>query len=122
MDTTADAVSILRLMIAPFGSRIEAKALIHAVEELSKRNSLPAENEKIRASRDRWRECCEQFVEGLSNDDDKKLANAIKTYRKLIKIPSESSSDTGGTESGQQVQPAPASADVHQGNKVPRST
>jgi len=121
MDTTADAVSILRLMIAPFGSRIEAKALIHAVEELSKRNTLPAENEKIRASRDRWRECCEQFVDGLTQDDDKKLANAIKTYRKLIKIPSESS-DTGGTEPGQQVQPAPASADVHQGNEVSRST
>jgi cytochrome c len=118
MDTTADAVSILRLMIAPFGSRIEAKALIHAVEELSKRNTLPAENEKIRASRDRWRECCEQFVDGLTQDDDKKLAHAIKAYRKLIKIPAE----TGGTESSQQVQPAPASADVHQGNKVPRST
>lgn len=118
MDTTADAVSILRLMIAPFGSRIEAKALIHAVEELSKRNTLPAENEKIRASRDRWRECCEQFVDGLSNDDDKKLAHAIKAYRKLIKIPAE----TGGGEPSQQVQPGATQADVHAGKALPSST
>jgi len=118
MDTTADAVSILRLMIAPFGSRIEAKALIHAVEELSKRNSLPAENEKIRASRDRWRECCEQFVDGLTQDDDKKLAHAIKAYRKLIKIPAE----TGGGEPSQQVQPGLTQADVHAGKALPSST
>ena len=118
MDTTADAVSILRLMIAPYGSRIEAKALTHAVEELSKRNSLPAENDKIRASRDRWREVAEQFVEGLSQDDDKKLAQAIKAYRKLIKIPSE----TGGGEPAQQVQPGLTQAEVHAGEKVPRST
>ena len=118
MDTTADAVSILRLMIAPFGSRIEAKALIHAVEELSKRNSLPAENEKIRASRDRWRDCCEQFVDGLTQDDDKKLAHAIKAYRKLIKIPAE----TGGGEPSQQVQPGPTQAEVHAGKALPSST
>ena len=116
MDTTADAVSILRLMIAPYGSRIEAKALTHAVEELSKRNSLPAENEKIRASRDRWREVAEQFVEGLSQDDDKKLAQAIKAYRKLIKVPSEA----GGGEPSQQVQPAAAEAEVQQGSEVRR--
>ena len=118
MDTTADAVSILRLMIAPFGSRIEAKALIHAVEELSKRNSLPAENEKIRASRDRWRECCEQFVDGLTQDDDKKLAHAIKAYRKLIKIPAE----TGGGEPSQQDQPGLTQAEVHAGKALPSST
>ena len=116
MDSTADAVSILRLMIAPFGSRIEAKALIHAVEELSKRNTLPAENDKVRASRDRWRECCEQFVDGLAEDDDKKLANAIKAYKKLIKVPSE----TGGGEPSQQVQPAPAQAEVQQGEPIRR--
>ena len=118
MDTTADAVSILRLMIAPYGSRIEAKALTHAVEELSKRNSLPAENEKSRASRDRWREVAEQFVEGLSQDDDKKVAQAIKAYRKLVKIPAE----TGGGESSVQVQPQATQAEVHAGKALPSST
>ena len=118
MDSTADAVSILRLMIAPFGSRIEAKALIYAVEELSKRNTLPAENEKVRASRDRWREVAEQFVDGLAEDDDKKLANAIKAYKKLIKIPTE----TGGGEPSQQVQPGPTQAEVHSGQALPSST
>ena len=118
MDTTADAVSILRLMIAPYGSRIEAKALTHAVEELSKRNSLPAENDKIRASRDRWREVAEQFVEGLSQDDDKKLAQAIKAYRKLVKIPAE----TGGGESSVQVQPQATQAEVHAGKALRSST
>ena len=116
MDSTADAVSILRMMIAPFGSRIEAKALIHAVEELSRRNTLPAENEKVRASRDRWRECCEQFVDGLSTDNDKTLANAIKTYRKLIKVPSE----TGRGEPSQQIQPQAAQAEVQQGEPIRR--
>ena len=116
MDSTADAVSILRLMIAPFGSRIEAKALIHAVEELSKRNTLPAENEKVRASRDRWRECCEQFVDGLTQDNDKTLANAIKAYKKLIKVPCEA----GGGESSVQVQPAAAQAEIQQGEPIRR--
>ena len=95
---------------------IEAKALIYAVEELSKRNTLPAENEKVRAPRDRWRECCEQFVDGLAEDDDKKLANAIKAYKKLIKVPSEA----GGGEPSQQVQPAAAEAEVQQGSEVRR--
>ena len=116
MDSTADAVSILRMMIAPFGSRIEAKALIHAVEELSKRNSLPAENDKIRASRDRWREVAEQFVDGLATDNDKTLANAIKAYKKLIKV----SNEAGGGEPSQQVQPAGAEAEVQQGSEVRR--
>ena len=118
MDSTADAVSILRLMIAPYGSRIEAKALAHAVEELSKRNTLPAENDKVRASRDRWREVAEQFVDGLAEDDDKKLANAIKAYKKLIKIPTE----TRGGEPSQQVQPGPTQAEVHSGQALPSST
>ena len=87
MESTSDAVAILRLMIAPYGSRIEAAALTHAVEELTKRQSLPAENEKIRASRDKWREVAEQFVDGLSKDDDKILAGAVKAYTKLIKTP-----------------------------------
>jgi hypothetical protein len=105
-------------MIAPYGSRIEAKALTHAVEELSRRNTLPAENDKIRASRDRWREVAEQFVEGLSQDDDKKVAQAIKAYRKLVKIPAE----TGGGESGVQVQPQATQAEVHAGKALPSST
>jgi hypothetical protein len=87
METTQDCIAILRLMVAPYGSRIEAKALIHAIEELSKRQTLPAENEKIRASRDKWREVTEQFVEGLSANDDKILSGAIKAYTKLIKVP-----------------------------------
>ena len=95
---------------------IEAKALIYAVEELSKRNTLPAENEKVRAPRDRWRECCEQFVDGLAEDDDKKLANAIKAYKKLIKVPSEA----GGGEPSQQVQPPATQAEVQQGSEVRR--
>ena len=87
MESTADAVAILLLMIAPYGSRIEAQALTHAVEELTRRQSLPAENERIRASRDKWREVTEQFVDGLSKDDDKILAGAVKAYTKLIKTP-----------------------------------
>ncbi len=86
METTQDAIAILRLMIAPYGSRIEAKALVHAIEELSRRQTLPAENDKIRASRDRWREVAEQFVDGLTKDDDKALAAAVKAYTKLIKV------------------------------------
>jgi hypothetical protein len=88
METTQDAVAILRLMVAPYGSRIEAKALVHAIEELTKRQTLPAENEKIRASRDRWREVAEQFVDGLTKDD-KALAGAVKAYTKLIKVPAD---------------------------------
>ncbi len=85
METTQDAVAILRLMVAPYGSRIEAKALVHAIEELTKRQTLPAENEKIRASRDRWREVAEQLIDGLRQNDDKVLAGAVKNYSKLIK-------------------------------------
>ena len=87
METTQDAVAILRLMVAPYGSRIEAKALVHAIEELTKRQTLPAENEKIRASRDRWREVAEQLIDGLRQNDDKVLAGAVKNYSKLIKVP-----------------------------------
>jgi hypothetical protein len=89
METTQDCIAILRLMVAPYGSRIEAKALVHAIEELSRRQTLPAENERIRASRDQWREVAEQFVDGLSKDDDKILAGAVKAYTKLIKVPAD---------------------------------
>jgi hypothetical protein len=87
METTQDAVAILRLMVAPYGNRIEAKALVHAIEELTRRQTLPAENEKIRASRDKWREVAEQFVDGLTKNDDKILSGAVKAYTKLIKAP-----------------------------------
>ena len=87
METTQDAVAILRLMVAPYGNRIEAKALVHAIEELTRRQTLPAENEKIRASRDRWREVAEQLIDGLRQNDDKVLAGAVKNYSKLIKTP-----------------------------------
>ena len=85
MEATQDAVAILRLMVAPYGNRIEAKALVHAIEELTRRQTLPAENEKIRASRDRWREVAEQLIDGLRQNDDKVLAGAVKNYSKLIK-------------------------------------
>lgn len=89
IDNANDAIAVLRLMVAPYGARPEARALIYAIEELGRRQHLPAENERIRASRDRWRELTEQLIEGLNEDNDKTLANAIKAYRKLIKVPEE---------------------------------
>jgi hypothetical protein len=65
----------------------DAVAILHAIEELTKRQTLPAENEKIRASRDKWREVAEQLIDGLRQNDDKALAGAVKAYTKLIKVP-----------------------------------
>ena len=87
METTKDAVAILRLMVAPFGSRIEAKALVHAIEELSRRETLPAENRAIRASRDRWREVAEGIVGALANKDDAKLTKALRAYKAMLVLP-----------------------------------
>jgi len=95
METTQDAVAILRLMVAPYGSRIEAKALVHAIEELTKRQTLPAENEKIRASRDRWREVAEALVGALAHKDDARLSKALRAYKALLTMPPDTPNETG---------------------------
>jgi len=89
MESTKDAVAVLRMMVAPFGARIEAKAIVYAIEELTRRETLPAENRAIRASRDRWRETAEAIVEALANKDDAKLSKALKTYKAMLTLPAD---------------------------------
>lgn len=87
MENTKDAVAVLRMMVAPFGARIEGKAIVYAIEELCRREVLPAENRAIRASRDRWRELTEALVGALADKDDARLSKALKSYKALLTLP-----------------------------------
>ena len=87
MDNTKDAVAVLRMMVAPFGARIEARAIVYAIEELTRRETLPAENRAIRASRDRWRETAEGIVVALANKDEARLSKALRAYKAMLTLP-----------------------------------
>ena len=89
MDNTKDAVAVLRMMVAPFGARIEARAIVYAIEELSRRETLPAEIRAVRASRDRWREVSEALVGALADKDNARLSKALKTYKALLTLPAD---------------------------------
>lgn len=95
MDNTKDAVAVLRMMVAPFGARIEARAIVYAIEELSRRETLPAENRAVRASRDRWREVAEALVGALAHKDDARLSKALKTYKALLTMPPDTPNEIG---------------------------
>lgn len=89
MDNTKDAVAVLRMMVAPLGARIEARAIIYAIEELTRRELLPAEIRAVRASRDRWREVSEALVGALADKDSARLSKALKIYKALLTLPAD---------------------------------